>query len=173
MQVDVRGKGIKATNEIKAYIEKRLARLDRLTTRPLEAKVMLKTEGTLAKVEITISIGSIIARAEVKNQDLNTAIDIAAEKLESQIRNNRHKLVRNLQEKQGINDLFVEGPVVNEVVNSAVKIKQYKLEVMTFDEAATQMELLEHDFYVYKNEELQTCVVYLREDGELGLIVTF
>ncbi len=173
MDVDVRGKGIKVTDEIKDYIGKRLAKLDHFTTRPLEAKVMLKPEGSQVKVEITVSIASILARAEVKNQELFQAIDMATAKLEAQIKNNKHKLVRNLQVKNGISDLFIETPEAQEMINSAVKIKQYKLEIMSFDEAAMQMELLDHDFFVYKNEKMQTCVVYMRNDGELGLIETF
>ena len=58
------------------------------------------------------------------------------------------------------------------MVNSAVKIKEFKLEVMTFDEAATAMELGDHNFYVYKDENDEVSVVYLRRDGELGLIKT-
>jgi len=173
MQIEYRSKGIKITDDIKEYISKRLSKLDRFTTRPLQAKVLLKTEGKQAKVEVTIPVGSIIIRAEELNQELFLAVDGCQDKLEKQIKSNKHKLVRSLQEKSGINDLFIDTPEPQKMVNSAVKIKQYKLEVMNFDEAVTQMELLDHTFYVYKDEKDHVCVVYLRRDGEYGLIETF
>jgi len=173
MQVDIRSKGIRVTEDTKVYISKRLSRLDHFTTRPLQAKVMLKVDGKMARVEITIPLGRLLLRAEESDQQLFQAVDKCAERLESQIKNNKYKLVRNLQEKQGINDLFINTPEPVPMINSAVKIKQYKLEIMTFDEAVTAMELSDHTFYVYKNDKEQVCVVYERRDGEYGLIETF
>lgn len=173
MQLEFRSKGIKITEEIKNYVEKRFSKLDKFTTRPLLGKVMFKSENKEAKVEVTINVGQIIIRAEKASKELNDAIDFVSDKLEKQIKNNKHKLVRSLQEKSGIKDLFIDTPEVEKMVNSAVKIKQYKLEVLNFDEAVTQMELLDHDFFVFKNDKDQVCVVYLRNDGEYGLIETF
>lgn len=173
MQTEIRSKGIKITDEIRDYINKRLSRLDHFTTRPLQAKVMLSVEAKLARVEVTIPVGRLIIRAEESDQQLFSAVDKCAEHLEIQIKNNRYKLVRNLRERQGINDLFVDTPEPVQMLQSAVKIKQYKLEVMTFDEAVTAMELSDHTFYVYKNDKEQVCVAYLRHDGEYGLIETF
>lgn len=173
MQLDIRTKGVKQTDEIRAYLMKKLSKLDRFTTRPLDAKVMMKTEGKQVKVEITIPIGHLILRSEEVNQELFVAVDKCVEKLEKQIKSNKHKLVRSLQDKDGINDLFIATPEPEKMVNSAVKIKQYKLEIMTFDEAVTQLELLGHSFYAYKNDKEDVCIVYLRRDGEYGLIETF
>jgi len=173
MKIDVRYKGIKSSDDIKLYLLKKLSKLDKFTTRELEAKVMVKTDHNDARVEITIPLGPITIRSEESSKELFDAIDVASTKLERQIANNRHKLVRNLSNKDGLNDLFKEDVEVNEMVNSAVKIKQYKLEVLTFDEAVTQMELLSHDFFLYKNDKGNTCLVYVRRDGEYGLIETF
>jgi len=173
MELDIRTKGVKQTDEIKAHLFQKLKKLDRFTTRPLDAKVMLKTEGKMVKVEITIPVGPIVIRAEEVDQELFVAIDKCAEKLEKQIKSNKHKLVRSLQDKAGINDLFIDTPEPEKMVNSAVKMKQYKLEVLTFDEAVTQLELLDHSFFAYKNDKDNVCIVYLRRDGEYGLIETF
>ncbi len=172
MKIDVRSKGIRITDDIKDYLEKRLSKLDHFTTRPLEAKVVLKLDAKKARVEITIPLGSLVVRSEESDQEIKDAIDRCAEKLEKQIKNNKHKLVRSLQNKKGLHDLFVDTPEPEKMVNSAVKIKEFKLEVMTFDEAATAMELGDHNFYVYKDENDEVSVVYLRRDGELGLIKT-
>ena len=153
MQIDIRTKGVKLTDEIKAYMRKKLEKLDRFTTRPLDGKAMIKIEGKVVKVEITIPVGPITIRAEETNQELFNAIDDCANKLEKQIKNNKHKLVRSLQDKEGINDLFIDTPEPEKMVNSAVKIKQYKLEIMSFDEAVTQLELLDHSFFAYKRRK--------------------
>ena len=173
MKLEIRTKGIKSTDNIKEYLSKKLSKLDRFTTRELEAKVMLKVDAKLAKVEVTIPLGKVVIRAEESNQDINLAIDKCADKLEHQIKNNKHKLVRSLQDKEGLSNLFIDTPEPEKMVQSAVKIKQYKLEVMSFDDAVTQLELLDHSFYVYKNDKDHVCVVYLRNDNEYGLIETF
>lgn len=172
MQIDVRSKGIKLTDDIRDYLQKKLSKLDRYTTRPLQAKVVLKLDAKKVKVEITIPVGHLVIRSEEADTEIRDAIDRCAEKLEKQIKNNKHKLVRSLQERQGVNDLFVDTPEPEKMVNSAVKIKEFKLEVMSFDEAATAMELGDHTFYVYKDENEEVCIVYIRKDGEFGLIKT-
>ncbi|MCR5740933.1 MAG: ribosome-associated translation inhibitor RaiA [Gammaproteobacteria bacterium] len=172
MQIDVRSKGIKITDDIRERLDKKLSKLDRFTTRPLQANVMIKLDAKKARVEVTIPIGHLVVRSEESDQDLNLAIDRCAEKLEKQIKNNKHKLVRSLQNKQGLSDLFVDTPEAEKMVNSAVKIKEFKLEVMSFDEAATAMEIGDHTFYVYKDENDEVCIVYVRKDGEYGLIKT-
>ena len=172
MKIDVRSKGIKVTDDTRDYLEKRLSKLDRFTTRPLQAKVVLKLDAKKVRVEVTIPIAHLILRAEESDTEMFDAIDRCAEKLEKQIKNNKHKLVRSLQSKQGINDLFVETPEPEKMVNSAVKIKEFKLEVMSFDEAATAMELGDHSFFVYKDENEEVNIVYVRNDGEYGLIKT-
>jgi len=173
MQLDVRSKGVKITDEIKGDLRKKLEKLDRFTTRPLSAKVMIKTEAKMVKVEVTIPVGPITIRAEEADPELYLAIDKCANRLEKQIKSNKHKLVRSLQDKDGVNDLFIDTPEPEKMVNSPLKLKQYKLEVLTFDEAVTQLELLDHSFFAYKNDKDNVCIVYLRKDGEYGLIETF
>lgn len=173
MNIDVSSRGIKLTPDVREYISKKLSRLDHFTLRQLNAKVMLRVDAKQAKVEITIPVGKLVIRAEERDNELFNAVDKCVNRLEAQLKNNKHKLVRNLQEKQGINDLFVPGPEPKEMVTSAVKIKEYKLEELSFDEAVTALELGQHSFYVYKDENGNTCVVYQRQDGEFGLIRTF
>ena len=85
MKIDVRSKGIRITDDIKDYLEKRLSKLDHFTTRPLEAKVVLKLDAKKARVEITIPLGSLVVRSEESDQEIKDAIDRCAEKLEKQI----------------------------------------------------------------------------------------
>ncbi len=119
-------------------------------------------------------VGTI--RAEVGDKDLYAAIDIAVDKLEAQIRKNKHKMNRSLQDRMGIKEAFksdeLDLKALERELLSPVKKKRIKLDILSQDEAITQMELLGHDFFIYRNEDKEVSVLYLREDGKYGLIET-
>lgn len=177
MRLDVRGKnGLEITPAIKSYVEKKMRRIERMFSGEIEAFVVCKVFAELTKVEITIPIKFITIRAEVEDKDLYAAIDLATDKLEAQIRKNKYKMNRSLQERAGLkdafrNDEFDLNALERELI-SPVKKKSIKLDILSMEEAITQMDLLGHDFFIYRNEDKQVCVMYLREDGKYGLIET-
>ncbi|MDD3478124.1 MAG: ribosome-associated translation inhibitor RaiA [Candidatus Izemoplasmatales bacterium] len=177
MKLDVRGKnGFVITEAIRTYFEKRLGKLEKVFSQELEAFVVCKIIHEMTKVEITIPIKFITIRAEVEDKDLYAGIDRAVDKLEAQIRKNRHKMNRSLQERAGLKDAFrTEEFNLEELEReliSPVKKKRIKLDILSLEEAITQMELLGHDFFIYYNEDKEVCVLYLRDDGKYGLIET-
>jgi putative sigma-54 modulation protein len=177
MKLDVRGKsGLEITPAIRNYVEKKLRKIEKVFTEELEAFVVCKIYRDLTKVEITIPIKFITIRAEVEDKDLYAAIDLAVDKLEAQIRKNKHKLNRSLQERAGLKDAFREDSLDLEALEKEllgpVRKKRIKLDILSYDEAITQMNLLGHDFFIYRNEDKEVCVMYLREDGGFGLIET-
>lgn len=177
MKLDVRGKnGFEITDAIRNYFEKKLHKIEKVYSQELEAYVVCKIFKDLTKVEITIPIKFITIRAEVEDKDLYAAIDHAVDKLEAQIRKNKHKMNRSLQEKVGLKDAFMVDDfsieeLERELINP-VKKKRIQLDILSFDEAITQMELLGHDFFIYYNEDKEVCVLYLRDDGRYGIIET-
>lgn len=177
MRLDVRGKGgFVITDAIYAYLDKKLSKIDRVFQHELDAYVVCKVYRDGTKVEITIPIKFITMRAEVQDRDLYAAIDRAIDKLEAQLRKNKHKMNRSLQERVGLKNAFTNDYLdIDELEReliSPVKKKKIKLEILSLDEAITQMELLGHDFFIYRNEDKVTSVLYLREDGKYGLIET-
>lgn len=177
MKLDVRGKGgFVITDAIRKYLDKKLAKIDKVFQQELDAYVICKVYREGTKVEITIPIKFITIRAEVQDRDLYAAIDKAVDKLEAQIRKNKHKMNRSLQEKVGLKNAFTNDYLdIDELEReliSPVKKKNIKLEILSLDEAITQMELLGHDFFIFKNEDNITSLLYLREDGKYGLIET-
>jgi len=178
MKLDVRGKsGLEITPAIRSYVEKKLRKIEKVFNEELEAVVVCKFYRDLTKVEITIPIKFITIRAEVEDKDMYAAIDLAVDKLEAQIRKNKHKLNRSLQERAGLKEAFKEEePLDLEALEKElvgpVRKKQIKLDILSYDEALTQMSLLGHDFFIYRNEDKQVCVMYKREDGGFGLIET-
>ncbi len=178
MKLDVRGKGgFEITEAIRNYIAKKLVKVERVFSEELEAFAVCKYYRDMTKVEITIPIKFITIRAEVEDKDLYAAIDKAVDKLEAQIRKNKHKMNRSLQEKTGLKEAFKNDELnledLEKELISPIKKKRIKLDILSLEEAITQMELLGHDFFIYYNEDKEVAVLYLREDGKYGLIETY
>ena len=178
MLVEVRGKnGFKVTDAIENYAKDKLEKVERYFKEELDAFVVCKTYKDHHRVEVTIPTKYYTMRAEVSEEDMYAAIDLAIDKLESQIRKNKVKITRSLQKKEGVAELFNEEidleALERELVRMPVKRKAINLELMSTDEAITAMEMLGHDFFVYKDDSNdKTCVVYLRNDGKYAVIET-
>jgi putative sigma-54 modulation protein len=131
--------------------------------------VLFKGEkNQLKKVEITVSVHNSTLRSEVSDFDVRVAIDKAIDKIERQIVKHKEKL----QPRSADSIRFEGDDGANEASYSRiVKNKQFELRPMTSEEACFQLELLEHSFYVFQNEDTEkVCVVYKRNDGDYGLI---
>ncbi|MBI9008743.1 MAG: ribosome-associated translation inhibitor RaiA [Tenericutes bacterium] len=177
MRLDIRGKGgFVITEAIRNYLDKKLRKIDKVFQQELDAYIVCKVYREGTKVEITIPIKFITMRAEVQDKDLYAAIDRAVDKLEAQIRKNKYKMNRSLQERVGLKNAFeseyLDIDELQRELISPVKTKKIKLEILSLDEAITQMELLGHDFFIYKNDDNLLSVLYLRDDGKYGLIET-
>ncbi|MFW5794226.1 MAG: ribosome hibernation-promoting factor, HPF/YfiA family [Bacillota bacterium] len=176
MKLEIVGKsGFVVTDAIQNYVEKKLGKIDRLFNEQLDATVIFKVYRDGTKVEVTIPIKFLTLRAEVKDRDLYAAIDKSVDKLEAQLRKNKHKMNRSLQEKEGLKNTFSDDLDLEELEKELidpVKKKKIKLEILSLEEAMTQMDLLDHDFFIYKNEDNETSILYLRDDGKYGLIET-
>ena len=178
MLVEVRGKnGFKVTESIENYAKDKLSKLERYFKEELDAVVVCKTYKDHHKVEVTIPTKYYTMRAEVGEEDMYAAIDLAIDKLERQIRKNKTRINRSLRKKEGVADLFDEDidleALERELVGRPVRKKHIELEEMNTDEAITAMEMLGHDFYVFKDSDTKNVhVLYLRNDGDYAVIET-
>ncbi len=178
MILEVRGKnGFKVTDAIENYAHDKLSKLERYFREELDAVVVCKIYKDHHKVEVTIPTKYYTMRAEVGEEDMYAAIDLAIDKLESQIRKNKTKINRSLRKKEGVSDLFNEDidieALERELVGPPVRKKTIELEDMSSEEAITAMEMLGHDFYIYRDSETQRVnVLYLRNDGDYAVIET-
>lgn len=174
MQFNIRGKKLEVTEALKSYIEEKLGRLNKYFEEPdnITASVLMKLNGKQQVVEVTINTHGLILRGEEANKDLYASIDLVADKIERQIRKNKTK-IRKKVSKESIKDFkFVEEDVIEEEQN-IVKRKIIDMKPMSEEEAILQMELLDHDFFVYKTvEDGKINVVYKRKDGNYGIIET-
>ena len=171
MKVKVVGKNIEITESMKETIEKKVKKLEKYSFIDENdvAKVLIKTHRTSQKVEITIPTKLAILRAEVRDTNAYPAVDKAIDKLSDQIRRQKTKLERKKRLAVGTAAAFAEP----EEKDKIVRTKEINLVAMDVDDAIMQMELLDHDFYVYLDTDTQNVsVVYKREEGEYGLIET-
>lgn len=168
---NIRSENIEVTGAIREYIEKRLNKIERYFSnyKDIKAFVNLRTyRDKQAKVEVTIKLPRLTLRAEDSSKDLYGSIDHVLDKLERQIHKYKTKINRELRRKdKNIEEDESELEPLFEVVRS----KTIELEDMTREEAILRMNMLGHNFYLFKDSETEdVSVVYLRKDGKYGLI---
>lgn len=162
------------SGSLRAYAEKKVSKIDRLFRTESEANVTFSTERGRFTAEITIKNNGTFFRAHETTSDMYASVDSAVATIERQIRKNKTRLARRLRQ-----DAFVRQPDVTsfapepeENTFEIVRTKRFPMKPMTHEEAILQMELLEHSFFAFKDEENNGAfaVVYKRNDGGYGLI---
>ena len=174
MKLNIKGKNINVYESLKEEAKEKFDRLDKYFNKEEEMDLKFSTEGNLKKVESTIFLkGGTILRAEEINDNFSTGIDKVIDALVRQIRKQKTRLQRNRRNGESIK--FESLDDVEEKKNDNPQIKRQKeivLRPMSDEEACMQMELLNHDFYLYlDDEEMKTRLVYKRKDGHYGLII--
>ena len=171
MKYTYTGKGMEVSESLKARVEKKLGKLERYFRDEPEATVRFKQQkGARNIIEITVSTGGVILRAEECSNDMYLSIDHAVDKLESQIRRHRTKLDKRLRTTE-LEPVVEAAPEYEEATYSVVRTKKFAVKPMGVEDAITQMELLGHDFFLFLHEETDTmCVLYRRNDGTYGLL---
>ncbi len=173
MEVIIRSEGVKLSQAMTDYIHKKLEKLTKYlqNTDDIRITVMVRIRNDEQTVEITIPLKSIILRTEESKEDFYIAVDKSIDKLERQIRKNKTKLMA--RESKHSYEFSFSDMVEENIEDESKVIKRKSVEVKPMDEeeAILQLELLGHQFYVYKDREtLKTCVLYKRKDGNYGII---
>jgi ribosomal subunit interface protein len=170
---------IKVTEAMNNYVVEKLKKIDKYLDNPEEVKasVVVRVEKQGQKVEITIPLKNFMLRAEETQEDIYAAVDTIIDKIERQIRKNKTKL-----ESQAKKSREVKGFVLDEIIEveedeveetKIVKRKKVDVKPMSEEEAVLQMELLGHDFYLFKDADtMKPALVYKRKDNQYGIIET-
>lgn len=173
MRIDIRGDKVKITEAIKSQVEEKLGKLDQYFENPeeLKAYVVVRVRNKEQIIEVTIPTPKFTLRAETSEEDLYAAIDLTIDKLERQIRKNKTKMRRKFKDVLQY-EMMVDVPE-DEEESSIVKRKTIELRPMDEEEAILQMELVDHDFFIFKNIDTESVsVLYKRKDGSYGIINT-
>jgi len=178
MKISVRGDKIKVTEAMNNYIVEKLTKIDKYLDNPEEVKatVVVRVEKQGQKVEITIPLKNFMLRAEEVQEDIYTAVDAIIDKIERRIRKNKTKLesqAKKSREIKGFAFAEIEDIKEEEEETKIVKRKKVDVKPMSEEEAVLQMELLGHDFYLFKDADtMKPTLVYKRKDNQYGIIET-
>lgn len=181
MKIMTYAKNVEVTSSLKEYAEKKVQKLEKyFENEPIEVNITFEVEKERHIVEVTAYVGGLILRGEEETGDLYASVDGVMEKLERQVHKYKTKINKKLIEKeQEIQEEYREKRR-KEVLSqneeedfepNIVRTKRFAVKPMNVEEAVMQMDLLDHDFFVFSNAETEEVnVVYKRKDGDYGLI---
>ena len=176
MELQITGKNIEISPEVRQYIERKLDKLGRHLHKIMESKVEISEQKTKSPqqhfvVQVTIDSNGTLFRSQERGENLVSAIDRVVEIMDRQIKRYKGKLY-----KKGRGSSLARGGLSEEIVEEKtmgriVKIKQFVVKPMSVDEAIEQMELLGHDFFLFFDaDDERLNLLYRRKDGDYGLI---
>jgi len=180
MQVKVVGRHMTITDPTRAYAEEKFGRIAKIyDAEPIVAEVMLDVRKNRSHpdrftAEATIRLKGHVVRAEETATDMHAAIDLAADKAESQMRKYKTKVVDRRNHGRAITKTAAGDSELKEEevdLSEVVRVKTVDAKPMSEDEAMLQLELLGHDFFVFRHAETDLVnVIYRRNDGDYGQI---
>lgn len=171
MLIQITGKNLEVTDSLKEMVNKKVKKLDRYFEPDTEASVVLSTQRARHIVEITIPIDGVILRGEEATDDMYVSIERVVQKLEKQIHHHRTRLEKRLR-GGAFRGAAPAAGLQEEADNvRVIRTKRFAVKPLDVDEAALQMQLLGHDFFVFMNADSgEVNVLYRRKDGQFGLI---
>ena len=168
-------KKVKLPGNVHAYAEKKVMKLARYFEEDAEALVVFSVEKNRNKVELTVHGAGTWFRARESTSDMFASIDAAVGTIEGQIRKNKTRLARRLRKDAFVRAVDAEETSFTESTEDEldiVRVKSFYFKPMTREEAVLQMNLLEHNFFAFRDEDNggSFAVVYRRNDGGYGVI---
>ncbi len=183
MKIYIKGRNLSVTPALRAYAEEKVGHLVHYLDQILDAHVTLRTERELQIVDVVLNLKHFLIKAEERSPDMYASIDLVRDRLEQQIRKYKTKHwghhVKANGRLKAASRRPVAKPQVSEEPDEADKelhiVRSKKIDIKKMDpqDAARQMELLGHDFFLFVNDETGAVnVLYKRRGGQLGLIET-
>lgn len=188
MEVTIQGRNLEVDNATRDYISRKLDRIARHISPIRVASVEIHREETRRldqrfSAEVTVNVDGSMLRSEERAATPMAAIDAAIDILDMRARRYKERTSRGERSKRAGNSIRFEAPPPPELASEpstatlvkqgrVVKVKRFPIKPMTIDEAIFQLEMLGHTFYLFLNAESQQYnLLYLRDDGDYGLIV--
>ena len=171
MQLRVKGRGVEVTDALRSYAEKRLGRLERqLPDSQIELQLSAENNPSIKDshvAEATVTTKGPVLRARESSHDMRASIDQLVDKLERQVTRYREKRGRRRRASRQAPDEGIPMPEEPQIVRT----KQFAVKPMTAEEAVLQLELVGHDFFVFRDADSdEVNIVYRRRQGGYGLI---
>ena len=171
MKFIIIGRNIDITEGLKSAVQEKLGKLERYFTPETEIHVTLSVEKDRQKIEVTIPVKGNIIRSEQVSSDMYVSIDLVEEVIERQLRKYKTKIVNQQQAGGNFQKEFGEDEFLEDEEVNIIRTKKFGIKPMYPEDACVQMELLGHNFYVFRNAETdEVNVVYKRKGNTYGLI---
>jgi len=167
-------KKVKLPANVHAYAEKKVMKLARYFEEDAEALVVFSVEKNRNNVELTVRGAGTWFRAHESTSDMFASIDAAVGTIEGQIRKNKTRLARRLRQDAFVRSVEETSFAAEEPEEELkiVRVKRFRFAPMTREEAVLQMNLLEHNFFAFRDmdNDGSFAVVYRRNDGGYGIL---
>ena len=172
MRYNITGRHVEVTEGIRSAIESKFGKLSKYFTDDTEVRVRLGVQKEMQTIEVTIPTKVGLIRAEKSSPDMYMSIDLVQDIIEKQIKKYKSKLIDKKHSVQSFTEYFLNDNSEDKSLDiRIVKTKKFNIKPMDPVEACVQMELLNHNFYVFLNAETNTVnVVYKRHDDTYGMI---
>ena len=181
MQLIIHGHGLHVTDALRAYAQEKIGHLQHYFDHIIDAHVTMRTERADQIIDVTLHLRHYIIKAEERSGDMYASIDLVRDRLEQQIRKYRTRRIDRHHRANGKLQAAVaaEIPITDEPEEGEgaaetpriVRSKRFNVKTMEAEDAAHQMDLLGHSFFVFVNAQTaQLNVLYRRRSGDLGLI---
>ena len=172
MNVKIIGRKVTLRDNFKTLVSKKLSRFERIFDEDADATVTVTLERNRQTVEVTIQQRGMIYRAEATDFEMNDALDQVMQALGRQIRKNESRLDKQIH-SAALDDYIAQESLAPEEDETfeVVRTKHFAVKPMSVEEAILQMNLLGHQFFMFRNTENEEInVVYRRKDGNYGLL---
>jgi putative sigma-54 modulation protein len=170
-------KKVQISDNLREYAEKKIGKLERLFKTEADAVVTFSIERGRHIAEVTVRNNGMFYRVTESTGDMYASIDSAVASIERQIRKNKPRLEKRLREgafdrEAKPADVLPAQEEEEEPDYKIVRTKRFSMKPMTPEEAVLQMNLLDHEFFAFKNRDADNAfsVVYKRKNGGYGLI---
>lgn len=171
MKFIITGRNIEVTQGLRSAVTEKLGKLEKFFAVDTEVHVTLSVEKDRQKIEVTIPVKGNIIRAEQVSSDMYVSIDLVEEIIERQLKKYKNKIIDRKQNAANFKPEFIDKEYDEDDTITIVRTKKFGIKPMDPEEACVQMELLGHNFYVFKNAETdEVNVVYKRKGNTYGLI---
>ncbi|CCY59240.1 putative uncharacterized protein [Clostridium sp. CAG:632] len=171
MNYRISGKNIEVTEGLRTAVQDKLNKLEKYFTDETEIQVTFSVEKDRQKIEVTIPVKGSVIRAEQVSDDMYVSIDLVEEVIERQVNRYKKKLVDQQQNAAFFQKEFLEDDEADDEEIRIIRSKKFAVKPMDAEEACIQMELLGHNFFVFRNAETdEVNVVYKRKGNTYGLI---
>ena len=171
MNITISGKNIDVTEGLKAAVTEKLGKLEKYFTPDTNVIVTLSVEKERQKIEVTIPVKGNIIRSEQVSSDMYVSIDLVEEVIERQLRKYKTKIADRQQESGNFQKSYLEHDYLEDEEIKITRSKKFGIKPMYPEDACVQMELLGHNFFVFRNAETdEVNVVYKRKGNTYGLI---